>query len=882
MSSMSPMSPQPRRPAAGEAELSRPAHPLASSPARPIFPGGDFDAASEQGPSVSDFFAQALDGALALVRADGGEIATLDDTRQVLVLRARSTRPRIDPALGPIGAPGRQSQPRPTTLPGAPVPSYPSHPGAGAHELAGVSDEVTGLDAIDIQSTVLLPATLVSRTYRKGERLIGTTWQRGEPVVMNGDQCRSLPAGSAPPDPDAPFHLAVPILGPSSLATTRPNSTVIGVISLFNRDPLWSFTARDVELLTLHADRVARAMRVADLSRQVQIQADLLNVLGSDVSGAALYPRLRDVVRRMIDAPSFAVLLYDAHRDAVTFEVAERDGQPAPASVFPASTLPPWWAPVRRGQTLWISAPEDRAAHPEYCVLGWGGDTPVQSILAAPLHFGSTLVGAIVAGSPRPDVYAPEHARLFTTIARSAAIVIQNARLAHETRASLAKTHAKEQQLSILNNAVLTLNASLDLGETLQALVKQAALLTQDKHCIVFLRDEPSKSLVGRATNIVYESGRTPLEQVHVPLDWRNLGTILESAPFALFDDLDSEWDDTEIGRLLKEDHVRTALVLPIEHKNGPLGALVVHTPAQRHHFTAEEIGLLQGLVSQAGGAINNAMLYREQQETNAQLQAALEKQKELDRYKEDFLLQVSHEFRTPVTTIDGYVTLIEKHGLKVEQAKLNQFANEIRESTKTLMDMVTRLQDANTLDSQPLQLSPRPHHLRATAEKAVGRLKLDDKMRVMLEVPDDLWTLADGDKLTTVFANLIGNAVKYSHKDTSVQVSAWTETRQALASAGRPHAQQAAGAPERWVVAGVRDRGDGIAPEDQAKVFHKFVRLPRSLTTSVRGTGLGLWICRQYLEAMGGDIWVESELGKGSHFQFSLPAADAQPGTKT
>jgi signal transduction histidine kinase len=832
--------------------------------------GGDVDVTLEQGASVAEFFAQALDGAMALVRADGGELATLDEMRQVLVLRARRTRPRIDPALGPMGAPGRQSQPRSSALPSASLPGQSSI--SPAYDLAAIADDA--VEPIDVQSTILLPATMISRTYRKGERLIGYTWQRGEPVMMNGDQCRTLPAGSAPADPDAPFHVAVPILRPASLALTRPTTEVIGVISIYNRDPLWSFTPRDIELLTLHADRVARAMRVADLSRQNQSQADLLSLLGSDVGGAALYPRLRDVVRRLIDAPSFAVVLYDAHRDTVTFELAERDGQPAPATVLRTSALPPWWSVVRGGHTLWISAPEDRAARPEYCALGWGGDTPVQSILAAPLHIGGTLAGAIVAGSPRPDVYAPEHARLFSTTARSAAIVIQNARLAHETRASLTKTRAKEQQLSILNNAVLTLNASLDLSETLKALVTQAALLTQDKHCIVFLRDEQDASLVGRATNIRPEDAQTPLTNVRVPLDWRNIGAILEREPFALFDDLDSDWrDDSEMGRLLKGGHVRTALLLPIEHKNGQLGALVVHAPAQRHHFTAEEIGLLQGLVSQAGGAINNAMLYQEQQETNAKLQAAIEKQKELDRLKDEFILTVSHEFRTPVTAIDGYVTLIERHGHKLEQTKLNQFAEEIRQATEQLMGMINTLHDANSIDSQPLQLSVHPHNIRAVAEKAIGLQSPESKARITLQMPADLWVLADGDRLTTVFTNLLGNAIKYSPKDAPVQLSARAETRNALAAQGRAHAL-ADRATEQWIVVGVRDLGTGISPDDQPRLFHKFVRLSRSLTTSVRGTGLGLWICRQYVEAMGGDIWVDSEFGKGSTFQFSLPTA--------
>jgi signal transduction histidine kinase len=108
--------------------------------------------------------------------------------------------------------------------------------------------------------------------------------------------------------------------------------------------------------------------------------------------------------------------------------------------------------------------------------------------------------------------------------------------------------------------------------------------------------------------------------------------------------------------------------------------------------------------------------------------------------------------------------------------------------------------------------------------------------------------------------------------------VAARLESRDALARAGRAHAAQES-ASEQWVVVSVTDRGDGISPEDQNRLFQKFVRLSRSLTTSVRGTGLGLWICHQYIAAMGGDIWVESVVGEGSTFRFCLPELSAPNG---
>ncbi len=822
----------------------------------------------EQARSVADFFAEALDGAMALVRADGGEIATLDDTRQVLVSRARRTTPLLETSSPALGIPAHHSQPlapKPTLAGGSPSASYGGGPFAPG--LTALKDETSPLDEIEVQSTQLLPATLSRRTYRKGERLIGYTWEQGDVVVLPGDKCRELPGGTAPSDAEAAWHLAVPIFQPGSLATSRSSTNIIGVIAVYNKEELWSFSTRDIQVLSLHADRTARAMHAAELVRQNQSQADLLNLLGVDAGDSgqhAIYQHLRDLVRQMIDAPSFAVLLYHARQDEVSFELAERDGLAVSVGRFPATALPPWWGPVRTRHTICISAPEDRALRPEYCVLGWGDDHPVQSILAAPLMVRNECIGAVVAGSPRPDVYAPEHARLFATIGQSAAVVIQNALLNEERRVSHRKTRAKEHQLSVLNNAVMTLNASLDLDETLRALVGQAAHLTQAHVCSVLLLNESGDWLIGQAANAAVEGAQTPLHQTRLSPDWRGLHDALRGGQFLLLDHLDLEWeDDTDSGRFLAEQRVQSCLVMPIVHKETPLGILMAYSPGQRYHFPSEEIVLLQGLASQAAVAISNARLYQ-------RLERAYEQQKELDRLKDEFILTVSHEFRTPVTAIDGYVTLISKHGHKLDHEKLDQFASEIRQATNQLMGMVNMLHDANSLSNQPVQMVIQPVNVRAAAERAIQALAPEAKARMVLEVAPDHWVMADSDRLTDVFSNLLSNAIKYSPAGKPCQITARLETREALMRQNRSHAV-ADGAPEQWVVVGVRDWGEGITSEDQARLFRKFVRLARSLTTSVRGTGLGLWICRQFLDAMGGDIWVESEFGTGSHFQFSL-----------
>ncbi|MBF6589353.1 MAG: GAF domain-containing protein [Ktedonobacterales bacterium] len=856
-------------------------------------PTNDEGIAGDLAISMADFFAEALDGALALVHADGGELATLDSARQVLVLRARARHPRLSASLGSMGASGRPSQPvHPSLLSAAPGAS---HSGILRDATAAVNRmDLPAEHEIEQQSTILLPAALGVRTYRFGEGLIGGTWQRREPITWSGEEYRAQGRGaSAAPAPgaDAPWHLGVPIFRPGPLGASQTEAEVIGVIAVFNRDPQWPFSKSDIALLTLHADRVARSMRMAELARQNESRGELLEVLrtagGSAPNLPALYPRVREVVRHLVDAPSFAVLLLHQPTGVVRqpsdpearFELAERDGKPVMAEPRPASRLPAWWHEVGAGRCVRVSAPEERAATANLMTLGWGDDrhTPVHSLLAAPLMSGSQVLGAIVAGSPNPDAYAPEHQRLIETVAHAAAIIIENAQLSQSRERARQLAEEKATNLAVLNNAVLTLNASLDLDATLCATSEQAVRLTSAQACAVFLLDPQDKYLVWQTpkpngTTVTGTPG--PAREVRIPLSWHGLDRAMASQQFLVLDKLEDEWHDrSSVGKWLADWQITSCLVLPMERPDhtqdqpvdrdqrqpsvSHLGVLLVFTPGRRQPFSPAETGLLHSLASQAAIAISNAKLY--------------EDLKTLDRLKDDFILTVSHEFRTPLTTINGYVSLIGRHADRLDKARLEQYGHEIRMATDQLAGMIATLADVNRMDSAPLHLEPVPVEARAAAEKAVATCPPESKERVTNEVPDNLWVNADAERLPTVFSNLVSNALKYGSESAPCRITARTETREALLGQGRklPHA---AAAHARWAVLGVRDFGAGIAQEDQHRLFHKFVRLPQTLTTSVRGTGLGLWICKQYITAMGGDIWVESGAGHGAHFQFCLP----------
>lgn len=383
-----------------------------------------------------------------------------------------------------------------------------------------------------------------------------------------------------------------------------------------------------------------------------------------------------------------------------------------------------------------------------------------------------------------------------------------------------------------------------------------------------------------------------------MPLTWRDVGRILTSGQFTVMDHLEQDWqDNNSVGQLLKQRQIYNGLLLPIAHRvaipgqrgaaneGAPpeedelLGALFVYTPGQRHHFWPTEIGLLQGLVSQAGAAISNARLYQN-------LKDAKESLEELDRLKNNFILTISHEFRTPLTTINGYISLITRHSQKLEPEKLRQFGSEIQLATEKLAGMIGMLADASMLDERALDVHIEPVSLRAMAERAIVGLTEDLKGRISLDIPPDLWVLADADRLPMVISNLLTNAGKYApgspyrlvvrreRRDQLQQKRHLLGRKEADGKDARNNATvlRAASAHDHWLVTHVIDSGPGVASEETERIFGRFVRSQQSLTTPVRGTGLGLWICREYIEAMGGNIWVESTLGSGADFQFCLP----------
>ena len=258
-------------------------------------------------------------------------------------------------------------------------------------------------------------------------------------------------------------------------------------------------------------------------------------------------------------------------------------------------------------------------------------------------------------------------------------------------------------------------------------------------------------------------------------------------------------------------------------------------------------------LEQQTAAARENARLYHELSLAHAQL-------RELDQLKDAFLLSASHEFRTPLTVMQGYLELLRE----MENASPDMRRSFLEKACRACDELV--LLQANIMDASRLEVDAATLHFASLTLLDLCRAVIDlfepwilrEQRSIALDVAPSLLVWADELRLKQVLHNLLANALRYSSPHTPIRVTASAEQEADL------------------VRVRVSDRGLGIPVDKQEAIFDKFVRLDRDLYGTVRGSGLGLFITRQLVAAMGGTMTVESSgiPGEGSTFSFTLPVA--------
>lgn len=301
---------------------------------------------------------------------------------------------------------------------------------------------------------------------------------------------------------------------------------------------------------------------------------------------------------------------------------------------------------------------------------------------------------------------------------------------------------------------------------------------------------------------------------------------------------------------LLPETRAETGIPLKIGSRI--LGALDIQAK-EVNAFHPEDIAILETLSDQIAVALDNANSYDLAQKAVAEM-------RELDRIKSQFLANMSHELRTPLNSIIGFSRVILKGIDGPVSEQQHQDLSAIYNSGQHLLGLINDILDHAKIDAGKLELALEELNIADTVNSvmstALGLIK-DKPIKLKSEIEPSIATVrADPMRIRQVLLNLISNAAKFTDEG-SITVTAHTQSGPK-------------GVQEIWV--GITDTGPGISPEDQLKLFQAFSQVDSSPTRKTGGSGLGLSICQRMIELHGGKIGVNSAVGKGSTFYFTLP----------
>ncbi|NTW61775.1 hypothetical protein HGB24_03795 [Candidatus Saccharibacteria bacterium] len=293
--------------------------------------------------------------------------------------------------------------------------------------------------------------------------------------------------------------------------------------------------------------------------------------------------------------------------------------------------------------------------------------------------------------------------------------------------------------------------------------------------------------------------------------------------------------------------HHKLEIILPLYHQ-GMLGYLFLGEH-RTSHYTSRDIKVLSVIDDSLAIAVQNALSVESIRESNIEL-------RQIDKIKDEFVSIASHELRTPMTVIRGFVNLLQREQLGGLNDGQQEILAKINDNTKTLINLVNDMLDISKLEANKMDITIGRHNLLDLTDASIDKIRLmfDKKGITLKNTVKDVVVKTDPNGFDRIMTNLLGNAYKFTNSGGKVEVSSSVDKHTGM------------------VTICVSDTGVGIPESAMGKLFKKFSQINNYLQRQVGGTGLGLSICKQMVERLGGTIWVESKVGVGSKFYFTIP----------
>ena len=471
-----------------------------------------------------------------------------------------------------------------------------------------------------------------------------------------------------------------------------------------------------------------------------------------------------------------------------------------------------------------------------------------RSVLAVPLLREGRAIGGIAVGRPEPGSFTDAQIALLQTFADQAVIAIENVRLFKELQARTAELTRSVGELRALGEVGQAVSSTLDLETVLHTIVTRATQLTGMDGGSIYEYDEAREEFHLHTADRLPDELAEALRATPMRKGEGALGRMaLTGEPVAISDIGDETVYQSRVRDLLVALGFRSLLAVPLVRDDQILGGIAVNRKAPGG-FAPEVVALLQTFAAQSALAIQNARLFRELEHKSRELETA-------SRHKSEFLANMSHELRTPLNAIIGFSEVLHERLFGDVNDKQAEYLADILASGRHLLALINDILDLSKVEAGRMELDRADFDLPAAIGNALSLVRERAQRRgiaLASTLDPAIGTIhADERKVKQVLLNLLSNALKFTPEGGAIGVRAGVE-----------------GA---FVEVAVSDTGVGISPEDQAAVFEEF-RQVGAASKKVEGTGLGLAISRKFVELHGGTIRVESELGRGATFAFTLP----------
>jgi len=402
------------------------------------------------------------------------------------------------------------------------------------------------------------------------------------------------------------------------------------------------------------------------------------------------------------------------------------------------------------------------------------------------------------------------------------------------------------EELKALGEISKAVSSTLDLEKVLTSIVRHAVQLSNTDTGTIYEFDEGNQTFVpminyGMSTEIIKLLKDLKLRVGdQTVIGQAALNRVPEQVPDLM------KVPNYPLPSILNEDF-RALLALPLLRKDRLIGGLIVRRK-EPGKFPTSVVEMLQTFAAQSVVAIHNAQLFREIEEKGQELEIA-------NKHKSEFLANMSHELRTPLNAILGFTELIIDNIYGDVPEKIQGVLERVEKNGRHLLSLINDVLDLSKIEAGRLKLSIDDYSMQGVIEAAVTSveaLAMEKQLDLKINIREDLAKgKGDEQRISQVILNLLGNAIKFTDQG-EVKVEAKISNGNYLVS--------------------VSDTGTGLTAEDQQKIFEEFRQADGSSTRKKGGTGLGLSISKKIVEMHKGSIGVESTLGEGSTFWFTLP----------